>query len=1119
MNSIEINIQTTKKVVPKIYAYTTPEIKRHDGWLKIGYTEQDNVYDRIKQQCNTADVEGKLEWFGDATFDDSNKTFTDKMFHTYLIKQGYEKIPQKEWFKIGADEGKSKFYEFKKNGGVLSHGSGVIPYDLRPEQKVAVEYTSNYFSKHPQCEFLWNCKPRFGKTLAAFDLCKVIEAKKVLIVTNRPSTATSWYADYEKFLGTESGYRFVSTDQNIKNKPLVLSRDEYESFNKNNPTKQACIIEFISLQDMKGSVYFGGTFDKLEVEQREYWDLLVIDEAHEGVDTYKTDKAFDDIRRNFTLHLSGTPFKQIANSKFEKDAIFNWTYADEQKAKENWNDENMNPYFDLPRLSMYTYQMSEIARKNVAKGIEIEDTVEEFAFDLNEFFATNKSGEFIHDKSVNDFLEALTTQEKFPFSTKELREELKHTFWVLNRVNSAKALAKKLKCHPIFKDYKIISVAGDGRIDEDKDTTNKKAYAKVIEAIHNSEKTITLSVGQLTTGVTIPEWTAVLMLSNMSSPALYMQAAFRAQNACLFHEGNEYRRKENSYIFDFDPARTLDIYEKFANNLNLSTVEGRGTQEEHEKNVRKLLNFFPVYGEDEDGKMIELDAKQLLKVPLKIRSKEVIKRGFMSNFLFNDIGIVFNAPKNVLNILKHMNPEPKTSIKKNNTDHLGEIKDLKINKDGEVEIPHEIVIGQAREVFGDKIFETNKVKKMIDANTKIFAEESTNENDKIAAEIIENIEENEIIPRIAQAEKELNKKLTKAEKKELSDELKKELESTVVSQVDNYKKNIRMIEIDSKKDFDQAQTEQAKTEIYETYEALKEEAKQDLQKALESNIKTFMLNTEEKTVTKINESIQNEKKNKIEDDVRDHLRGFTRTIPSFLMAYGDEDVTLETFDQIIPDEVFKEITSISLDDFRFLRDGGDYTDEEGNTKHFKGNIFDTMVFNDSITEFVKLKYKLADYFNETNPEDIFDYIPPQKTNQIFTPKKVVKQMVDYLEQENPNCFDNPNNTFIDLYMKSGLYITEIVKRLYNSPKMIELYSDSETRLKHIFAKQIYGLAPTEIIYQIVLSFVFGFDHKHTIKEHNLRRFDALPSAQDGTLKEKLDEMFDRDDKNMHKGVC
>lgn len=1104
-----INLHTTRKVIPKIYAYTTPEIKRHDGWLKIGYTEQDDVRDRIKQQCNTADVEGRLEWFGDAIFDKSKNTFTDKMFHNYLIKQGYEKIPQKEWFKIGVDEGKSKFYEFRENHGILSQGSNVIFYELRPEQKAAIEYTSNYFSKHPQCEFLWNCKPRFGKTLAAYDLCKVIEAKKVLIVTNRPSTTTSWYADYEKFLGTESGYRFVSTDQNIKDKSLVLSRDEYESFNKNNPTKQANIIEFISLQDMKGSVYFGGTFDKLEKEHQEYWDLLIIDEAHEGVDTYKTYRAFDDIRRNFTLHLSGTPFKQIANSKFEKDAIYNWTYADEQNAKEKWQDENTNPYFDLPRLSMYTYQMSEIAYNNAARGVEIEDTVEEYAFDLNEFFATNKSGEFIHDESVNNFLNALTTQERFPFSTPILRDELKHTFWVLNRVNSAKALAKKLKCHPIFKDYEIISVAGNGRIDDDEDTKNKKAYAKVVDGIHKNEKTITLSVGQLTTGVTVPEWTAVLMLSNMSSPALYMQAAFRAQNTCLFHEGNEYRRKENSYIFDFDPVRTLDIYEKFANNLNLSTVEGRGTQEEHENNVRKLLNFFPVYGEDENGKMIELDAKQLLKVPLKIRSKEVVNRGFMSNFLFNDIGVVFNAPKNVLSILKQMNPETKTNTKRNNGDHLNEIKDLKINEDGEVEIPNEIVIGQSGQIFGDKIFETTKIQKMVHDNTEISTEESENEIDKIKKDIIKNIENHEIAPRITLAEKELNKKLTKAEKKELNTQLIKELENTVVSKIDNYKKNMRMIEVNSKKDFDQAQTEQAKTDIQETYEALKEEAKQDMQKALESSIVTFIQNVEEKTVTKINESIQNEKKSKIEDDVRDHLRGFTRTIPSFLMAYGNEDVTLETFDQIIPDEVFKEVTSISLDDFRFLRDGGDYTDEDGNTKHFNGNIFDAMVFNDSITEFIKLKYKLADYFNETSSEDIFDYIPPQKTNQIFTPKKIVKQMVDYLEQENPNCFDNPNNTFIDLYMKSGLYITEIVKRLYNSPKMIELYPDSNNRLQHIFSKQVYGLAPTEIIFKIVLNYVFGFDHKHTIQEHNLRYFDTLPSAQAGTLKEKLDEMFDK----------
>ena len=174
-------------------------------------------------------------------------------------------------------------------------------------------------------------------------------------------------------------------------------------------------------------------------------------------------------------------------------------------------------------------------------------------------------------------------------------------------------------------------------------------------------------------------------------------------------------------------------------------------------------------------------------------------------------------------------------------------------------------------------------------------------------------------------------------------------------------------------------------------------------------------------------------KETIEDGVRDHLRGFSRTIPSFLMAYGDNTVTLATFDTIIPDTVFLEVTSITLDKFKFLRDGGDYVEEEtGQTKQFEGQLFDSVVFDDSVKEFLALKKKLADYFDEKSVEDIFDYIPPQKTNQIFTPKTMVKKMVDMLEQENPGCFDMPDKTFIDLYMKSGLYITEIVKRLYQS---------------------------------------------------------------------------------------
>ena len=185
--------------------------------------------------------------------------------------------------------------------------------------------------------------------------------------------------------------------------------------------------------------------------------------------------------------------------------------------------------------------MSEIIKDELQQGIEIDGETEEYAFDLNEFFAVT-NGKFTHEASVDKFLDAMTRQTKFPFSTEELRNELKHTFWLLDRVDSAKALAKKLKEHPVFKGYEVVLAAGDGKLDDDDE--NKKSYDKVVAAIAEHEKTITLSVGQLTTGITIPEWTAVLMLSNMRSPALYMQAAFRAQNPCLFKEGHRSREKK-----------------------------------------------------------------------------------------------------------------------------------------------------------------------------------------------------------------------------------------------------------------------------------------------------------------------------------------------------------------------------------------------------------------------------------------------------------------------------------------------------------------------------------------------------------------------------------------------
>ena len=249
-------------------------------------------------------------------------------------------------------------------------------------------------------------------------------------------------------------------------------------------------------------------------------------------------------------------------------------------------------------------------------------------------------------------------------------------------------------------------------------------------------------------------------------------------------------------------------------------------------------------------------------------------------------------------------------------------------------------------------------------------------------------------------------------------------------------------------------------------------------------------------------------KKSVEDFVRAHLRGFARTIPSFIMAYGDGKLTLQNFDEYTEDDVFEEVTGITEEDFRFLRDGGEYKDPEtGAIEHFAGNLFDETVFNDSIEEFWKKKQELADYFDATNTEDIFDYIPPQKTNQIFTPRWVVEKMVDELEQNNPGCFDDPTKTFADLYMKSGLYITEIVKRLFRSEKMKEVYPDDKERVQHILKNQAYGMAPTRIIYLIATNYILGFDEQLQSEMKNFVQADAAQAAKENRLDKLVEECF------------
>ena len=1097
-----ITLRTARQVVPMIYAYTTPEIARHNGWTKIGYTEQ-SVDKRLKQQTHTADVLFHEEWRGNAVYDDgSGEVFTDHDFHAYLRKLNVENDRKNEWFHLDGQQSRRYFQDFRMNRGRVQLDAA-IAYTLREEQARAVHDTKTYYQSHPGGEYLWNAKPRFGKTLSVYDFCKQVDAQTVLIVTNRPAIANSWYSDYVRFLGRESGYLFVSHVDALAGQPHVLDEQGYldaaaqgEELYKR--------IEFVSLQDMKGSKYFGGEYDKLQHLTELNWDVLVIDEAHEGVDTYKTDLAFDHIRRKFTLHLSGTPFKALANDKFAGDAIFNWTYADEQAAKRNWQGApgQQNPYANLPMLNLYTYQMSEIIRDEIQQGVEIDGETQEFAFDLNEFFKVKPSGSFEHEAEVDRFLDAMTTQNKFPFSTPELRAELKHTFWLLNRVDSARALAKKLQAHPVFRDYEVILAAGDGKLDDTDE--NQKSFDRVKAAIAHHEKTITLSVGQLTTGVTIPEWSAVLMLSNLKSPALYMQAAFRAQNPCLFHENGTFRRKENAYVFDFDPARTLLIYERFANDLSQDTASGKGDTEERKAHIQTLLNFFPVIGEDEEGEMIPLDDGKSSQHPPEDQVERSGADGLPEQLPvpehFQCVQCLAGGAGHSAKLPAHQRGKGKA-----HPDHPGHRRRPLPERQGRGGFGRGL-----RHRQGSGCVRGKNLREHPGAGHRLARPDRCPGSCQRRASGTPEKEhhQGDHHPMVEQAKQEYGRDLKLSDQKRFESAAKAKMDVAVNKVVDNYRIDQSQLETQRTQQLQSCTTAQQRQQVNREFDAKQQQSTAALMETLQSTIQQTAQEMQQTIVRTVETNQKEQEKKGYEDTVRDHLRGFSRTIPSFLMAYGDESVTLANFDRIIPDKVFQEVTSITLEQFRFLRDGGPYINQAtGQEEHFAGHLFDPVVFDDSVKEFLNLKVKLADYFDESRTEDVFDYIPPQKTNQIFTPKWVVKKMVDLLEQENPGCFDDPTKTFLDPYMKSGLYIAEIVKRLYRSEKMRQAFPDDNARLEHIFAKQVYGLAPTEIIYRIAISYILGFAKGHGITAHHIRQADTLEFAKAGTMDRELDKIF------------
>lgn len=1103
------NIKSFHQVIPMIYAYTTPGVSYNDGWIKIGYTEKQSVEDRIKQQTHTAGIRANIEWQDNAMYKDgSGKYFTDHDFHHYLeIERNIERRPQTEWFHTDPLSSFKMFGDFATRR--LTFYADRLTYELRDEQLRAVKMTEEYFETGGR-EFLWNAKPRFGKTLSSYDLVDSMGLKKVLIVTNRPSIANSWAEDFRKFFGWKEKMLFVSETDALKGQKGVISRQEYIDRLSADPDADPMgMIAFVSLQDLKGSVYFGGEYDKLQWIHDNVFDMLIIDEAQEGVDTIRTDAAFRHIKRDYTLYLSGTPFKALASNQFGDNQIFNWSYADEQEAKESWDREDYNPYEALPRMEMYTYQLSNMIYEKISRGLDsIDDEAPmDYAFDLNEFFATNESGKFIHEEDIRKFLHALTTQEKYPFSTPELREELSHTLWILNRVNSVKALKKLLEDEEfadIFGDYEIVVAAGDGSVDEER--VRSKAYNRVKEAISNNEKTITLSVGQLTVGVTIPEWSGVLMLCNLQSPSSYMQAAFRAQNPCVFTKNGHRMRKQVSYVFDFDPARTLIIFDEFANNLLRSTAAGRGTADDRKENIKRLLNFFPVLGEDDEGRMVELDAAQVLSIPRKIKSQEVVRKGFMSNFLFQNISNIFGAPKIVQDIVSKLAPAHEEKGSKKEL----VINDIPVDDEGNVDIPNEIIIGKTQDLFGDKIYEylesdiqdqfTDAFK--VNDETSLSAESVTKAVDNVTEALKERIKEAALKP--AADEYDLKKSAQNRIEKEISQDIDRSFDRLKR----DFQRQTKVAEAERERKKSEAVTREDLWAADKEYNDKFREALEAFHAAADTAIRETIEEKPKQIVEKVEKQKTEDEKHGIEDDVRAHLRGFARTIPSFIMAYGDDGLTLANFDDYTEDDVFEEVTGITEDNFRFLRDGGDYTDPDtGETEHFYGHLFDEVVFNDSIKEFLAKKEALANYFEENQTEDIFDYIPPQKTNQIFTPRWVVEKMVDHLEENNPGCFDDPSKTFADLYMKSGLYITEIVKRLYRSEGLKAAFPDENERIRHILRNQVYGMAPTRIIFLIATNFILGFDESIKDEVKNFVQCDAAEAAKNGELNYMVNDYF------------
>lgn len=580
--------------------------------------------DRINQYMETAGVPHKLQWV-ELAYSKKNKSwFRDYDVHNILKRSGVKKskrVKGQEWYETDVDTVKKAIKavkEGKNSINAITSENKDKKITLRPEQEDAVKKAKTTFKK--KNDMLWNAKMRFGKTLTALELIKENKYKKVLIMTHRPVVDESWFDDFNKMELSEEGYCYGS-----KNRGETIENLN----NSNNP-----YIYFASIQDLRGSKIFGGKVaDKNELIAKIDWNLIIIDEAHEGTQTELAQNVLNKVRKQNTkcLQLSGTPFNIL--DKYDEDEVYTWDYVMEQSAKYSWDKKHpneKNPYEDLPKISMYTFEMNK--HFNDTHFINAEDK----SFNFMEFFKVDKETEkFVYEREVKRFLDNITTpndRTNYPFSTETFRNELRHTLWLLPSVASAKALKKLMQNHKVFKDYEIINVVDDGKADDESLQSNANDIQRVKDAITDdpsSTKTITLTVRKLTTGVTVKPWTAVIFLSNTSSPMAYLQAAFRAQTP---YSDEKFGRKTNAYIFDFAPDRALKIMSASA---NLNTGVGKRNSNAQERQMKKLLNFLPIIGEQGQG-MKPYNVDSLLTKLKKVYAEKAVKTGFDDDSIYSD---------------------------------------------------------------------------------------------------------------------------------------------------------------------------------------------------------------------------------------------------------------------------------------------------------------------------------------------------------------------------------------------------------------------------------------------------------------------------------------------------